>query len=289
MRISWASAFVVGVLVVLAGALPTWATTVDVIVAIDESGSMSGEHAWIGPMITSLDAKLTALGYTGRYGLVGFAGMQVAHPDTGHQHNVGGGQMGTAAQFSAATSSLVAYGGTEDGYDATHFALGYTMDPGAAVNVILITDEERDVVTASLNYTNVLAELNAQKALLNVVVDSRYRDSLSRTALGVDSDGNAYIADGLGGYTKGTGGVAYNGYYTTIPDYVNMALATGAAAWDIQQLRLGGATADSFTQAFVDIKVHEIEQQIVPEPLTLLGVLAGIGGAGAYIRRRIRA
>jgi hypothetical protein len=65
---------------------------------------------------------------------------------------------------------------------------------------------------------------------------------------------------------------------------VALALQTGGAAWDLNQLRLGGNTAVSFTAAFVDIKVQEIQQQI-PEPgsLGLLGLaLAGL----AALRRR---
>ena len=34
----------------------------DVIFVVDESGSMSGEHAWIKNMVTSLDSSLTAKG-----------------------------------------------------------------------------------------------------------------------------------------------------------------------------------------------------------------------------------
>jgi Mg-chelatase subunit ChlD len=37
----------------------------DVIFVVDESGSMSGEHAWLGTMVASMEANLIAAGVGG--------------------------------------------------------------------------------------------------------------------------------------------------------------------------------------------------------------------------------
>jgi hypothetical protein len=103
-----------------AQAAPTFA---DVITIVDESGSMSTEHAWLGGMVGSLDAGLNTAGLTpNQYGLVGFGGSTSHLP--GHQHDVGGAgsQFGTSGQYATATGTLLTNGGTEDGYSGIDVA-----------------------------------------------------------------------------------------------------------------------------------------------------------------------
>lgn len=261
----------------------------DIIVIADESGSMSGEHTWLGNMITQLNTELITAGVGGgadanRFALVGF----------GNATQVGGrlvSNFGSAASFSAATGNLVTNGGTEDGYSGIDFAFdNLTVRSGAALNVILVTDEDRDVFTAGLTYANTLASLNSRSALLNVVVNNPFSTVSQSGALGMDSKGNAYFADGSGGYTASVGGIVGNGAGTTEADYVNMAFANGGAAWDLNLLRAGGLGAQSFTEAFIDIKVGEIILQpptgAVPEPSTygLMGCAALLGVV--WLRRK---
>lgn len=281
--------------VALVGTTGFAATTADVIVVVDESGSMGGEHAWIATMIGSLDTELIAAGITGnRYGLVGF-GASSGHGIEGHQHAVGGGQFGTAAQFATAAGGLVTSGGLEDGYDGIDEALGYSFRAGAAVNIILVTDEDRDVADGSEGHTyaNILAALGVQNALLNAVIDGTFAPANGggTSPLGVDAAGNAYYADGLGGYTSAAGGTFSSGFGTTGTDYVDLAWDTGGAAWNLNFLRAGGTTADSFTAAFVDIKVSEIEEQepsAVPLPAAGWAGIMMLGGLGLIGRMRRR-
>ena len=264
------------------------ASTADVVFLIDESGSMGGEHAWLTNMVSSLDSEFVNAGITGnQYALVGFGSIDHASSQAPHKHDVdivtaGQQDWGTASQLSAATVNLVTYGGFEDGWAAIDFAINnYSFRGNAAVNFVLVTDEDRDNSDSSLTYAGVLSDMQGLNALLALGVASPG---------GGAADANSYQADGSGGFIKVEGGgYASGGYYNTVADYVDLAWDTGGAAWDLNQLRAGGLTADSFTAAFVDVKVEEVGEQpssYIPEPMTMVGALAGVAGLAGYLRRR---
>lgn len=238
------------------------ATTADVLFVVDESGSMAGEHAWISNMVSSLDSALITAGVSGnQYGLVGFGGTSthaVPSGTAGHGHTVGGGDFGTAAQLSTATGSLVTSGGTEDGYSGIEYALNnYTFRAEAALNVILITDENRDILPGSTNtFASILGLLQGKNALLNAVVNATYTNG----ALGIDGT-DSYFEEAGGTFSTAAGGVGVTGNGGTLAEYVALALDSGGAAWNLNLLRAGGNTAAAFTAAFVDIKVAEIITQ----------------------------
>ena len=256
----------------------------DVVVIVDESGSMSLEQAWLGTIIPQLDTAMQSQGLVdNRFGLVGFGS---SSETLGRSLPVGGANFGNSAQFATATNSLRLNGWFEDGYSAIDFALSnYTFRAGAAVNFILVTDEDRDNGNSSLNFNNMLARLkrnprdNKDDILLNAVVNANFVNN----SLGVDSEGKAYIANGSGGYTTTQlpplTSFITSGFGTTELDYIDLALDSGGAGWNLNQLRGGGLTGTSFSNAFVDVKVEEIKNQQIPEPGLVLGLLsAGVLG-----------
>ena len=256
------------------------ATFVDVVVVVDESGSMSTEHAWLGGMVTSLNTKLTSLGYTPKFGLFGFGG--------GGGGNLGRTLLnaGTAAQFGTATSGLVLTGTNEDGYSGLSFASSnYTFTAGAARNYILVTDEDRDNLNGAITSATIATLLSTQNALLNAVVRNPFTCSGGGNGAVIGrSTGSGFRANGIGGYNlcnnPGTG----DGNGSTETQYVPLALNSGGAAWDLNILRSGGNDALSFTEAFVDIKVAEITNQTVPEPASFL--MGGSALVGIVLLRR---
>ena len=230
----------------------------DVVAIVDESGSMSGEHRWIGEFISKLEQGLVEQNIgeedPNLYGLVGFE----RYP---REITVGGAKMGLASEFVTAADQLRLYGGTEDGWRSIkHVIDTYPLRDEGARNLILITDEDRDY-TMYISYDAILAQLLANNILLNAVVNARFTCGNGQSALGVDYTGTGYVADGSGGYTTCNNARATSGFGSTISNYVNLALATSGAAWDLNYLRSGGHWAQSFSSALIDIKVKEIVRQ----------------------------
>jgi hypothetical protein len=266
----------------------------DNLVIVDESGSMSGEHAWLaGTLMPNLETGLLAAGVgtgaqSNRYGLIGYGATN--HGPAGqdpHKHSVGGGDWGTAGQFATAAGGLSVSGGTEDGYEAIAYGFAnYTFNPGAAKNIILITDEDRDIAGGPSK--GAIADLLVrQAALLNVVVNCNMTVG-GTSVLGVDSAGQGYAADGSGGFNTVNGALGIGGCSgSTYNDYITLAFGSGGAAWDLNLLRAGGLTATSFSAAFVDIKVEEIVTG-VPEPTSLLLMGLGLAGLGFGSRRKAK-
>lgn len=260
-------------------------TISNVVFIVDESGSMGGDQDFLRDVvIEKLDADLATAGVTNRsYGVVGYGNSAVAP-------RVVGTGLQNALDTKTNIDNLVTSGGTEDGWAAINFALGaFNYVAGAAINFILVTDEDRDNTDNSLTFASVTKSLTDRNILLNAVVSNVFRDGNGSRAIGIDDQGEAYLADGSGGFTTSTGGVAAPG--SSKDDYVDMALLTGGAAWDINLLRAGGATATSFANAFIDIKVQEITTQptdpsVIPLPAAGWLLISGLGGLAALRRRR---
>ncbi|WP_046225224.1 choice-of-anchor A family protein [Vibrio sp. ECSMB14106] len=234
----------------------------DVFVVVDESGSMSGEHNWLKDLVPSLEAGLAGAGVgedtaKNLYGLIGY--------ERGPRYLVVDGEkMVESASFSRLAAQLRLYGGTEDGYRAMKGTLDtYPLRTDSAKNLILVTDEDRDV-TLSWSYQQMLEQLKSTGTLLNAVTNSSFRCDDGSSAMGMTAEGIGFVADGSGSYYTCSGTRAVSGSGASIRDYVNLAIESGGAAWDLNFLRSGGLRAKSFSEAIVDIKIKEIIDQLPP-------------------------
>lgn len=207
----------------------TSAGPINIVVVVDESGSMSGEHLWLDTMVASLDSKLALLGYSATYGLIGFGG--------GGAQNLGHTLLtaGSAAQFQTATNSLVTSGSQEDGYAGLDYAFNNYAFTAGPRNFILVTDEDRDSANNLLSSSSIAAALSAQNALLNAVLNNPFTCAGTGVLGRQASTGNGFAPDGLGGYTTCGPASIGNGVGTTEDDYVPLA----AAAWNLNLLRAG--------------------------------------------------
>lgn len=221
---------------------------------VDDSGSMSTEHAWLVSLIPNLDAKLLASGIEETlYGLVKFGN----YPATGGPL----GQVVTGPISASAFTSLLAGGGVfavsgeqEEGYDGILKAFTLDFSDAMVVNIVLVTDEDRTVINSSLTYETTKA-LFGQNALLNVVVNATFYDSQGNPVIGIAADGSTYAIDG----TEGSGGVVTFGSFgsdSTKTDYINLAHELGGTAWDLNVLRAG--EIEAFTDVFATLKTREI-------------------------------
>ncbi|MFW5654144.1 MAG: VPLPA-CTERM sorting domain-containing protein [Roseicyclus sp.] len=276
-------------------------TTANVVFIVDESGTMVGEQEFLrNTVVDRLDSELAAAGVTNRsYATVGFGGGGGGNLGADNLGRIVGGGLTSDTGDAKADLALLGLGGSfEDGYSAIDFALNnITFTPGAAVNLILVTDEDRDNGNSSLTRESIQQVLTDRNILLNAIVDNTVdADSTmlgNQPAIGVDADGNAYRAGAGGAFTSvPTGQLTDFDSGSTRADYSELALATGGAVWDIEILRNGGDDATSFANAFIDIKVSEIISQppvdtnVIPLPAGAWLMLAGIGAFGVMRRRQ---
>lgn len=266
-------------------------TSADIVFIVDESGSMAGEQAFLTNQIEALDSGLASAGVSSRnYAVTGFGGDVSGN---GPPRDAGGGML-NLSDAKTTLDGLTTDGGIEDGYTAIDFALSNYELTSEVANFILVTDEDRDVVEEPNTKSSITSALTNAGIPLNAILDADLEDGSGATALGVSSDGTAYLADGSGGFTTSSGGVCTGGDGSTCADYFDITADTGGASWDLNQLRAGGQLADSFTNAFLDIKVEEIvttppsdEPVDVPEPsgLALFGFGSMLLGLMRWRRR----
>ena len=242
------------------------AEAADVIIVVDESGSMIGEHQWLERLVYELENSLQLSGVgvnssnPNMYALVGFA----RDEDTAR-----GGvviqELGSTQQFVSALKQLTLTGIFEDGYSGIDVALhNIRTRPVTAKQMILVTDEHRGVLNFRLTKAGIIEQLQVEGFNLNVVVNQGFKADVGTgvSVMGIDSAGMGYVYNSSTPnlYSSVAGGRAnvIKSFGSTNEDYVDPALQLGGGAWDLNLLRLDEKMTTAFTNAFVHVKVEEI-------------------------------
>lgn len=157
----------------------TSATFADVTFVVDQSGSMSGEFAWIANSIAQIDIGLQNAGITTKYGLAGYE----YNAGSAYYKNAWVDLPSTIGAVTAAANwaRTNLYGGTERGYHAADWAADNFSWSGSsyAKIMILITDEPNDY-RSSYAYDGLTGEAAIAKKmadeniLLNVITFQNY-------------------------------------------------------------------------------------------------------------------
>lgn len=240
---------------------------VDVVMVIDESSSMdAGKDFLLSRVVRDLDAELQRhnvgmnSSLPNRYAIVGFGQrltdetyrLHLPH----HYQTLDSRIFYSASEFhSVAVDNLDVdhLGDKEDGYLALDYVikqLPLRLDPRVAIQVVLITNEDRDVTPEGANVTR--AQLRRwfrhNDAYLNVMVDNDLAWR-TRRALGGDNH-RTYVATRSGSFRElGDPVIVNRGFERTSHDYVELALRTGGTAWDYNYLR--GNEKSSLRAAFI--------------------------------------
>lgn len=176
----------------------------DIIMIVDESGSMGTVQANLRNNIGQFASILSAGGVDAQYGLVGYGNGSVVPRMLTNLTN--------PTSFANAAQGLVASGGTEPGYTATAFALNaldnqtslFSFRSDAVKNLIIFTDEPHNGTSLSygtvggLTVTLATADLllTNNNALFNAVLDGTSTTN-SYKPLADDHGGNVYALSGL--------------------------------------------------------------------------------------------
>ena len=259
--------------------------TVDFSVVIDHSGSMSGEHEWVSSLIPALEAgylnQKIGRDIANQYGLVSYEAAPVPFP-------VGGQDFGSMTEFLEAAKNLYLSGGTEDGYRAVHHVLTqYAHRTNAAKRILLVTDEDRDTVDASITYDSLLQELTDRDTTLNAVLAVSMQCGDGSDALGINSTGTGLVSTGSGTYDFCENAVFRSPGSSSVTQYADLAFATGGTVWNLDKLRGGGVDAIAFSRALVDLEVSDVLANLPPIEQEDLG-LADISHSGNSLTVQIQ-
>ena len=248
--------------------LQTPARGADIILLVDESGSMNNEYQWLSTMVKDLDNMLKkvniGIAVPNLFSVVGF-GSSYLNNRASRVLEYNGEILVPASNVSELIKSLFISGRSEDGYAAVKNALDVIpFRNGNAKQLILISDESREPIQSGLNQSYLLSLFESEDVIFNVAVSQSFQNNAGQRAFGIDSSNRTFVYspfDVLNVYSSGKS-VKDSAHCSTDLDYTQLALLSGGAAWDLNILRSGGDVARLFTDAFVLVKAREIYRQI---------------------------
>ena len=196
-----------------------------IIVIVDESGSMRGRHDWL---METLPALGQALVERNKYDLPDALEFTLAGFTLRSRELV---QQASGIETARAVSYLRTEGGTEDGYVAIREVLdGHPEHGGSPTTVILVSDEDRDVTDPSISLESLSNYLAMKGVVLHVIGSARIKCPSYGAGIALDQNGVA-LRTGLDGLSS-----CENATAQVVPDYAELAWATGGLIWDLEQI-----------------------------------------------------
>lgn len=247
----------------------------EMVIAVDTSDSMAKEWLWLEALIPNMEANLISSGVgvgatKNRYGAVGF--VKDVFPQL-----VDDQQMGNAYDLVSHLNLETDREITEDGWNAIDYVIdNYPFQSTSSKTILLVTDEERDDTNEEITFTSLRDKLLENEIVLNVVVNAGFECGDGREALGMNSRGFGFVADGHGGYTICENVRVVEPRFTTETDYINLAKATKGTAWNVQILRQNDISSLSISKAIAEIQTNLIVENLPGERLADISVVSAL-------------
>ena len=262
----------------------------DIVLIVDDSGSMKNEQDWIPDAAAALESALIRQNIgngalKNQYFVVLFGNTEGENFRSNRTMvvDVNGRVNLTVNQVRSAMRKFSRNGNAEDGYQAIELALDIKElrrdNPDVALNIGLVTDEPRDpfrntAAGTESSMQEITAELVARNAKLNLFGQFLFDSPSIDNIIAVDYQGKIYSRiSGVEVNTRGFQSPDVNVSFQANDEscrafvqYAPLAMATGGAIWNLKFVDDTAGSSElrkSFTDAMARIKVEEISQQSV--------------------------
>lgn len=192
-------------------------------------------------------------------------------------------------QASTLARSLKVNGEIEDGYDAIVYALeNNRFRDLSSRQLVLITDEDRDAIDASLRASGLLQRLQQADVTLHILANSILRKENGASLLGLAYDGKQYVATAAttnGGFEQAVeqNPVISDRTGNTKGDYFGLIDQGSGFYWDIISLRQGTSDVrSSFSAAFAHHLIGDVDRDTQLELISSLPDLVSAIGSPSW-------
>ena len=257
----------------------------DIVLIVDDSGSMAEAHSWIPSAAAALEdaLQLAEIGtienlpnkyYVVRFGLAGGSRSEVV--------TVSGSAALESTQVAAAMETFTEEGNAEDGYEAIERALSIKelrSHEDVALNLALVTDEPRDPLDApagtELSLTDIREKLLKRNATLNLLGKFNFASTeISGKIAAIDYVGHIHLVNETTVSTAGFQNMKKTSMTLKDPTYqynddscrsfvvyAPLAMSTGGAVWNLGVIETTEENDEervAFTKTLARIKVEEV-------------------------------